>query len=76
MSDALRLGSVELAAWAARIFAPHAFSTAGVGVGVPPGIVTCPLEPSPGSGRPGMPCWRAHAIAARAKAKLPVAALG
>src|SRR6516165_9164420 len=71
MSDALTVGSVAPAAVAARICAAHADSTSGVGLGAPPGKLTCPLAPNTGSGTFGMPCLRAHPMAARAAARLP-----
>jgi hypothetical protein len=40
ISDALTFGSVSLVASAARICTAQAERTAGVGVGVPPGMVT------------------------------------
>src|SRR6516164_2578899 len=75
ISDALTLGSVSLVASARRICPAQAERTAGVGCGVPPGIVTWPSALSTGSGTPGIPWLRAQATAARAAARLPGAAL-
>jgi hypothetical protein len=70
MFEDLSIGFPDAAPPIAWICVAQADRTAGLGVGVPPGMLGAPSAPTTGSGIHGIPCCRAQATAARQAAKL------